>query len=353
MSTDDRTLMVEALTLAARHWPHPNPRVGAIVVAPSGEIVGRGAHVAAGEPHAEAFALSEAAERSAGGTLVVTLEPCSHHGRTPPCTEAVVAGGFDRVVIGALDPDRRVAGRGVAALEAAGIDVVVGVDGVDAEALDPGYFHHRRTGRPRVTLKMAATLDGQAGAADGGSQWITSEEARSDVHGLRAVADAVLVGAGTVLLDDPRLTARGPDAPADRPIPVIVAGERALDSTARVFTRPCLVYAPTPLDLPKTVTVIDLPGPGGVDLGGVLDDLGVRGIVDLLVEGGPTIAGSLLRGGLIDRIVWYVGAAVAGGVGHPAVGGIFPSMDALRPVEIVAVDRIGPDVRIEAVVGAA
>lgn len=352
MSTDDRTLMVEAIGLAARHWPHPNPRVGAIVVASSGAIVGRGAHVAAGEPHAEAVALAEAGERSAGGTLVVTLEPCSHHGRTSPCTEGVIAAGFKRVVIGAIDPDRRVAGTGVAALEAAGIDVVIGVDGLDAEALDPGYFHHRRTGRSRVTLKMAATLDGQAGAADGGSQWITSEEARSDVHDLRAHSDAVLVGGGTMLLDDPRLTARGPDAPGDRPLPVIVAGERALDPTARLFTRPCLVYAPTSLDLPETATVVELPGPGGVDLAGMLDDLGERGIVDLLVEGGPTIAGSLLRGGLVDRIVWYVGAAVAGGVGRPAVGGSFPSMDALRPVEIVAVDRIGPDVRIEAVMGA-
>jgi diaminohydroxyphosphoribosylaminopyrimidine deaminase/5-amino-6-(5-phosphoribosylamino)uracil reductase len=197
---------------------------------------------------------------------------------------------------------------------------------------------------------MAATLDGQAGAVDGGSQWITSEEARSDVHGLRAHTDAVLVGAGTVLLDDPRLTARGPDAPTDRPLAVIIAGERPLDPSAQVFSRPCLVYAPTPLDLPATV--IDLPGTNGVDLAEVLVDLGDRGVVDLLVEGGPTIAGSLLRQGLVDRIVWYVGAAVAGGVGRPAVGGLFPSMDALRPVEIVAVDRVGPDVRIEALVGA-
>lgn len=342
--------MVEAIDLGARHWPHPNPRVGAVVVAPSGEIVGRGAHVTPGEPHAETLALAEAGSRAAGGTVVVTLEPCSHHGRTPPCTDAIIAAGIQRVVVGAIDPDQRVAGAGLTALKAAGLEVVVGVDGVDAEALDPGYFHHRRTGRPRVTLKMAATLDGQAGAADGGSQWITSEESRADVHDLRAHADAVLVGSGTVIVDDPRLTARGPDAPTDRPLAVVVVGERPVSPSARVFGRPCLVYAPTPLDLPATV--IDLPGEHGVDLAEMLVDLGAMGVVDLLVEGGPTIAGSLLRDGLVDRVVWYVGAAVAGGVGRPAVGGVFPSMDALRPLDIVAVDRVGPDVRIEAVMGA-
>jgi diaminohydroxyphosphoribosylaminopyrimidine deaminase / 5-amino-6-(5-phosphoribosylamino)uracil reductase len=344
--------MLTAIGLADAHHPHPNPRVGAIVVTPTGAVVGAGAHIAAGGPHAEFVALDAAAEAARGATLVVTLEPCSHHGATPPCAERVISSGVARVVVGIEDPDQRVSGRGIEMIRAAGIEVVVGAAAEEAEALDPGYFHHRRTGRPRVTLKMAATLDGQAGAADGRSQWITSEPAREDVHRLRSRSDAVMVGAGTVLADDPRLTARLGDARAVGPLPVVIAGTRALPETAAVFSSPTLVYSPVAVDLPAAEVVV-IPGEGGVDLGAVIADLGGRGVVDLLVEGGPRLAGSLLRGGLVDRVVWYVGAGLAGGVGLPVVAGVLPHMDGIRPLDVVSVGLVGPDIRVEANVGAA
>lgn len=349
---NESSLMLTAIGLAVAHHPHPNPRVGAIVVTPTGEVIGSGAHIAAGGPHAEFVALDAAGQAARGSTLVVTLEPCSHLGATPPCAERVISSGVARVVVGVEDPDPRVSGRGIEMIRAAGIEVVVGVAAEEAEALDPGYFHHRRTGRPRVTLKMAATLDGQAGAADGRSQWITSEPARDDVHRLRSRSDAVMVGAGTVLADDPRLTARLGDTPPGAPLPVVIAGTRSLPDTAAVFSSPTLVYSPVAVHLPNAEVVV-VPGEGGVDLGEVIADLGGRGVVDLLVEGGPRLAGSLLRAGLVDRVVWYVGAGLAGGVGLPAVDGVLPHMDGIRPLDVVSVGLVGPDIRVEANVGAA
>jgi diaminohydroxyphosphoribosylaminopyrimidine deaminase / 5-amino-6-(5-phosphoribosylamino)uracil reductase len=321
-------------------------------VAPTGEVIGSGAHVSAGQQHAEFVALDAAGRAASGSTLVVTLEPCSHEGATPPCAERVISSGVARVVVGVEDPDHRVSGRGIEMMRAAGIEVVVGVAAEEAEALDQGYFHHRRTGLPRVTLKMAATLDGQAGAADGRSQWITSEPAREDVHRLRSRSDAVMVGAGTVLSDDPLLTARLGESSAGAPLPVVIAGTRSLPETAAVFTGSALVYSPVAVDLPNAEVVV-VPGEGGVDLGAVIADLGGRGVVDLLVEGGPRLAGSLLRGGFVDRIVWYFGAGLAGGVGLPVVDGVLPHMDGIRPLDIVSVGLVGPDIRVEANVGAA
>ena len=334
MTGDERDLMREAMRLAAPYHPHPNPRVGSVIVDEAGTIIGRGAHQARGTHHAEVHAIADAGAAARGATMVVTLEPCSFHGATPPCTDAVIAAGISRVIVGASDPDNRVAGAGIAALEAAGVIVEVAESG-EAESVDPGYFHHRRTGRPRVTLKMAATLDGQAAAADGSSQWITSEAARADVHRLRANSDAVMVGAGTLLADDPRLTARGHDAPTDRPMPVIVGGGRPLPPSAQVFTRPSLVYAPHQAVVPNAEVAV-IAGPHGVDLAAMMADLGSRGIVDLLVEGGPRLAGALIRDRLVDRIVWYIGAGVAGGVGVPAVGGVFGTMSELRSIDIVS-----------------
>ncbi len=342
---DEERLMREAISLAAPARPHPNPRVGAIVLDAEGRMVGRGAHAGPGSPHAEAMALEEAGERAAGGTLAVSLEPCDHTGLTPPCTEVVLASGVARVLVGAEDPDPRVAGRGIARLRSAGIEVVVGVAAAEAEALDPGYFHHRRTGRPRVTLKAALTLDGWAAAADGTSQWITSEEAREDGHRLRAAADAVVVGAGTVLADDPALTVRLPGYSGGQPRAVVVAGRRPLPPQARIWERRPLVLAPGPADYPGEVVVV--PGPDGVDLVAGLAALGERGLLELLVEGGPTLAGSLLRAGVVDRGVFYLGARLGGGEGTPALRGGFGTLADARRVRVESVAAVGPDVRIE------
>ncbi|MCB2223927.1 MAG: bifunctional diaminohydroxyphosphoribosylaminopyrimidine deaminase/5-amino-6-(5-phosphoribosylamino)uracil reductase RibD [Actinobacteria bacterium] len=329
--------MLEAITLASPAMPHPNPRVGALVLDSSGAVVGRGFHEGPGRPHAEALALAEAGERAAGGTVVATLEPCRHHGRTPPCTGAILASGAARVVIGALDPDPRVAGGGAADLEAAGLQVEVGVAAAEAEALDPGYFHHRRTGRPRVTLKVAMTLDGQVAGADGTSRWITGPDARRDGHALRSRSDAVMVGAGTVLSDDPSLDVRleGYDGP--QPIPVIVAGTRPIPADRTVMGRDPIVLEPG--------------GGGTVDLPVALRTLGEAGIVDLMVEGGPTLASALLRESLVDRIVAHVAGLVGGGVGRPAFGGVFATLADAVPVRIVSVERLGPDLRVECETG--
>lgn len=340
--------MQRALALAAAHRPHPNPRVGAVVVSAAGEVVGEGAHVAAGAPHAEAVALAAAGRRAAGGTLVVTLEPCDHHGRTAPCTEAVLAAGVARVVFGADDPDARVGGRGVARLRRSGIEVTGGVLAPQVEAADPGYFHHRRHGRPRVTLKAALTLDGQSAAADGSSRWITSEAARVDAHRLRAEADAVMVGAGTLLADDPRLDVRLPGYHGPQPRPVVVAGRRALPASARLWEREAVVLAPGgPFPDPRVELVVE-PGPGGtVDLTAGLTRLGELGLLDILVEGGARLAAGLWQARLVDRGVFYLAGLMAGGAGIGAFDRVFATLGEARAVEVVAVDRVGADLRIE------
>jgi diaminohydroxyphosphoribosylaminopyrimidine deaminase/5-amino-6-(5-phosphoribosylamino)uracil reductase len=336
---DERRLMLEAIDLARGARPHPNPSVGALVLDVSGAVVGRGFHQGPGSCHAEVVALA------VGGTLVVTMEPCVHVGRTPPCIDVVLAAGLRAVVIGVIDPDPRVSGRGVARLREAGMAVTLGVAAEEVEALDPGYFHHRRTGKPRVTLKAALTLDGQVAAADGSSRWITSEEARIDAQRLRAAADAVAVGAGTLIADDPALTVRLPQYLGPQPQPVVFAGRRTLPASAQLWARRPLVFCPEEAAYPADVVV--LPGPDGVDLVQAVKELGRRQVVDLLVEGGPTIAGSFVRGDLIDRGVFYIAGGLAGGVGRPVIEGAFTSLETVRGVDVVSVDRVGPDIRIE------
>lgn len=324
---DEQAAMRTALALAAsaRTRTSPNPWVGAVVVDSSGELIGRGATEPPGGPHAEVGALAEAGDRARGATLVVTLEPCSHHGRTPPCTDAVIAAGIARVLVGILDPDQRVAGTGIERLRSAGIEVVTGVLADEiAEQLAP-YLHHRRTGRPYVVCKLAATLDGATAAADGTSQWITGEAARTDAHRLRAESDAILVGAGTVRTDDPSLTVRlveGPD-------PARVVLGRA-PAGARV--QPCLEW-----------TTDD------GDLGALLDHLGSTGVLQLMVEGGATVVRSFHEAGLVDRYVLYLAPALAGGRDAvPLISGpSAPTIDHLWRGRIVDVRRVGDDLRID------
>ena len=275
----------------------------------------------------------------------MTLEPCNHHGRTPPCVEAILASGIEHVVFGATDPDTGVAGGGAARLAKAGVRVTGGVLSAEVEAMDPAYFHHRRTGRPRVTLKAALTLDGQVAAGDGTSQWITSPQAREDGHRLRAAADAIMVGAGTALADDPQLTVRVPGFGGSQPIPVVIAGQRALPSDLRLLQRDAIVFAPSNLDLPTEVVV--LPSGRGVDLEKALVILGERGVVDLLVEGGPVLAGALLAAGLVDRCVFYFGAKLAAGEGRAPFHGTFATIDDAVAVRLAGVRTVGPDVRVE------
>jgi diaminohydroxyphosphoribosylaminopyrimidine deaminase/5-amino-6-(5-phosphoribosylamino)uracil reductase len=335
----DEWWMAHAVAVAwsARRRVAPRPWVGAVVVPAGVEFGGEGVFVGATDgrsgPHAEVVALRAAGAAAAGATLYCTLEPCSHHGATPPCAEAILTAGVARVVVALEDPDPRVAGSGVSLLRDSGVEVVVGCGAADAAAQLAPYLHHRRTGRPWVVLKWASTLDGRVAAADGTSQWITSPAARIDAHGLRADSDAVVVGAGTVRADDPALTVRlpgwervGDDGPGDRRQPLrVVLGSAPAD--ARV--QPALEHRGSIADL--------------------LDDLGARGVLQVLVEGGPTVAHAVHSAGLVNRYVLYLAAALAGGDdGAAALGG--PGASGVADLwrgELLGVRRVGPDLRVD------
>ena len=328
---DDAVHMRRAMALAAgvRSSTAPNPWVGCVIVPPPfGTAVPttfEGATAPPGGPHAEASALAAAGAAARGATLYVTLEPCGHHGRTPPCTDAVIVAGVARVVVGVEDPDPQVAGRGIAALREAGIEVTVGVAAEEvAEQLAP-YLKHRTTGQPWVVLKMAASLDARTAAPDGTSRWITGEAARQDVHLLRARSDAVLVGAGTVRADDPELTVRLDDG-VDRAQPLRV------------------VLGRTPADA-RVHPALELNG----DLRDVLAELGRRGVLQLLVEGGATVAHDFHAAGLVDRYVLYLAPVFFGGDdGRPIFAG--PGAGTIGDVwrgRLLSVERLGEDLRVE------
>jgi diaminohydroxyphosphoribosylaminopyrimidine deaminase/5-amino-6-(5-phosphoribosylamino)uracil reductase len=344
---DDARHMRRAIELAALHRAHPNPRVGAVVVDESCAVVGEGAHAGVGQSHAEVVALERAGPSASGSTLYVTLEPCSHYGLTPPCVSAIVSSGVARVVIGAIDPDERVAGSGVSWLRDAGVEVVTNVLPDEAENVDPGYFRHRRTGLPLVTLKLAMTLDGSIAALDGSSQWITSEEARRDAHLLRSVMDAIVVGAGTLRTDDPVLTARLDEAVEMQPVPVIVAGRRALPRRSRVWERSPIVLAVRPMDIPSGELVVVASDDGWPSPEESARALAERGLLDVLVEGGANLAGAWWRSGVVGRGVIYVAGRLGGGAGLAPLGGSFATMAQSIPVNIRDVRMVGPDIRIE------
>ena len=338
--------MRRAIAIAVDTQPHPNPRVGAVVLTPEGVEIGAGGHLGPGQDHAEVVALAAAGADAVGATVVSTLEPCTHFGRTPPCTEALIAAQVERVFVGACDPDVRVAGNGVAKLRAAGIDVVEGILRDAVEANDPGYFHHRRTGRPRFRIKLAATLDGAVAAADGTSQWITSDEARSDAHELRARSDAVLVGAGTLRADDPMLDVRLAGLTGAQPIPVVLAGNQPLPTERRLWAREPLIYTPRPVDAPGDV--VTLESAEWLDLDAVAKDMGQRGLLEVLVDGGPTIAAAFVKAGLADHFTFYFGAALAVGSGRSMFDGVFATLGEGHAIEILDVAKVGPDLRVDA-----
>jgi len=321
----DPRWMDQALALAVlgEGTTRPNPMVGCVVVN-RGAVVGRGFHRASGEPHAEALALAEAGAAARGATLYVNLEPCAHHGRTGPCTTAIVRAGVSRVVAAVSDPNPLVDGRGFAALKAAGIEVVTGVGERDARALNAPFLSTHQRGRPWVTMKAAQSLDGRIAAAAGSATWITGPAARRYAHRLRFRHDAVLVGAQTVRRDDPRLTVRLPGVGTAR-LRVVLAPRLALDPSAKVFsrddakaprTRVYVAASCAPHDVARFREVADVVpvayDGSGLDLLAVLTDLSRQGIQSVLVEGGGKTAGAFLSRGLVDELMLFVADRLIG-----------------------------------------
>lgn len=360
MVASDAQAMKLALRLARRGegQTSPNPMVGAVVTW-RGEVVGTGWHRAAGTPHAETIALDEAGPRARGATLYVTLEPCVHHARTPPCVDCLLTAGVARVVVATVDPDPRVSGRGISALEAAGVDAEVGMLETEARSLNAAYFVHRLLGRPFVTYKAAVSLDGRIAASDGSSRWITGPEARRDVHRLRARSDAICVGIGTMLADDPSLTVRG--VRRHRPPRRIVVDSAARTPPgARILSGEAPTMVVTTQAAPEArvrdlesagAEVIRVGSRGGmVSVPDMLERLAGRGVVSMLLEGGATLAGAFAESGLIDRYVWYVAPKLIGGPhSTPALQGwAAPTIEQAWGLHFESVRRIGQDVRIVA-----
>lgn len=364
----DARLMARAVELArsVRRHTAPNPWVGA-VVAHGDDVVGEGATSPPGGPHAEIHALRAAGAHARGATLYTTLEPCSHHGRTPPCADAVRDAGLARVVVALEDPDPNVAGQGVALLRDAGITVDVGVGGGDARRSLAAYLHHRRTGRAYALLKTATSIDGRVAAADGTSRWITGPDARRDAHELRADSQAVLVGSGTALADGPALTVRDvDDPPRVAPLRVLLDARGRVPAEGPLFDpalAPTLVVTtdaapPAALDAWRgsgaKVETVDRTRTGdGVDLAATLTLLGGLGVLQVLVEGGPAVHAAFVDAQLADALVAYVAPVVIGERGRAAFAlpGAPTIGDATR-WQLTAVSRVGTDARLDLVPGA-
>lgn len=334
--------MERALRLAARAAGRtaPNPMVGAVIVR-NGAVIGEGYHHAAGQPHAEVLALRQAGERARGATLYVTLEPCNHTGRTPPCTEAILAAGVRRVVTATPDPDPRVRGAGIAALRAAGLDVDVGPGEAEARRLNRWYITARTLGRPRVLYKWAQTLDGSVATVTGDSQWISGEAARRESHRWRARLDAVLVGVGTVLSDDPSLTVRL--ARGRNPLRVVADRGARTPLTARLLPALVCVGRQAPAERVERlraagaqVVVAETPAE-------ILDELGRRGCLGVLLEGGPTLAGAFWDAGLIDEVAVALAPRLLGPGRQPFAGPGAPALAEALALRDVCVRRLGPD----------
>lgn len=379
--------MARALVLARRglYTTDPNPRVGCVIVR-DGRVVGEGWHHRAGEPHAEILALQQAGAAARGATVYVSLEPCCHHGRTPPCTQALIQAGVGKVVAAMSDPNPVVASRGVTALQQAGIPVELGLLHDDAERLNPGFLSRMKRGRPYVRVKIAASLDGRTALAAGESKWITGAAARADVQRLRARSSAILTGAGTVLADDPFLNVRNIDCDPDsdgehatesvspeakgsesrpgmpngyrQPLRVVVEGSQRLHAGARLFALPGATLVVTANSDPEHAgrlrragaEMLVLPGESSrVNLDDLLRHLAGRGVNELLVEAGATLCGSLLQGGWVDELVVYLAPHLLGGSARGMFDlPVLARMDQRVALEIVEVRAVGPDWRITA-----
>ncbi|HEX9410336.1 MAG TPA: bifunctional diaminohydroxyphosphoribosylaminopyrimidine deaminase/5-amino-6-(5-phosphoribosylamino)uracil reductase RibD [Actinomycetota bacterium] len=338
----------------------PNPMVGAVLVA-DGRVVGEGWHEGPGTAHAEVMALEAAGDRARGATLYATLEPCSHQGRTPPCATRVVEAGVARVVAALQDPNPLVDGSGFGLLRKAGVEVVVGVLQDEGRELIAGFAKHIGTGLPFVVLKMAASLDGKIAARDGSSRWITGEEARRDAHRLRAGSDAVVVGVGTALADDPSLTVRLDRYRGRQPLRVVVDGRGRLPASATVLNGTALALVATTPSAPPgaraawegrgaDVLVLDPDEEGRVPLGGLMAALGKRDVQTVLIEGGATLGWSAVESGVVDRLVLYLAPKLLGGTSAPGVlggDGVATITDAL-PLGIRSVEPIGEDLKVVA-----
>ena len=364
----DRLHMARAIRLAVLglYTAEPNPRVGCVLVR-DGEVVGEGWHQRTGGPHAERLALAMAGERARGATAFVSLEPCCHHGKTPPCTDGLIAAGVTRVVAAMRDPNPLVAGAGLARLRAQGIEVEVGLLEEEARRLNPGFIKRMEQGLPYLRCKLAASLDGRTAMASGESQWITSEAARRDAQFLRARSAAILTGVGTLLTDDPALNVRltaaelpgvAPDCQVHQPVRVVVDSRLRTPPTTRLLSLPgktliaCLAPAPgraAPLEAAGAQVLVTPPGPGGVDLAFLLRYLARQEMNEVLIEAGATLAGAALQAGLVDEWVLYLAPHLMGDAGRGLCH--LPGLELMRdrlPLVIRDVRMVGPDLRVTA-----
>lgn len=363
----DQAFMQRALKLAAmgQYTTTPNPNVGCVIVDNHSQVVGEGFHQLAGTPHAEVYAMRQAGDKTRGATVYVTLEPCSHYGRTGPCADALIEARAGRVVVAMQDPNPQVAGRGIQRLRDAGIAVHVGCCEAEARALNRGFLKRMETGRPFVSLKLAATLDGRTALANGASKWITGADARRDVHRLRAASCAILTGADTVLVDDPQLNVRIDKSTVypqqvsaldlRQPVRVVVDGKNRLRPELQIFqsgspvivanltANPVLVES-TPVS-PEQWQITDVSG--YVDLAELLSRLGKQGINSVWVEAGATLAGAMLEQQLVDEVILYQAAKIMG----PDAQTLFKiaqqtDMNELPQLSYVSVEQVGEDVKL-------
>lgn len=352
----DLDAMTRALQLAERglYTTTPNPRVGCVIVSSSGDIVGEGYHLRAGEPHAEINALNMAGDKAHGATAYVTLEPCNHQGRTGPCTEALISAGIQQVVYGMQDPNPQVAGSGIARLQEAGLQVAGPVLEDDARALNPGFIKRMQTGRPFVRCKLAMSLDGRTAMASGESQWITGITAREDVQRLRARSCSIITGAGTVLADDPSLTVRTPEAGENprQPLRIIVDSRLRTPADARI-TQPAgttviasSIHTEQHAGCPIWELPADFEAQPEVDLFKLIHRLGQLEHNEVLIESGPTLAGAFLQAGLIDELVIYMAGKLMGSTGKPLFELPLETMSQNIGLTIKKIQPVGDDWRI-------